>query len=75
VAVLMFAGGTVLFSDAASAAPDATIEFTLYEAGFIVDGSGGTGPSSSWPSDRWASRASRGSLTQRSCSLCTTAPA
>ena len=43
VAALMLAAGTLLFADAASAAPHGTIELELYKAGFIVGGSGGTG--------------------------------
>ena len=42
-AALIVAAGTVMFANLASAAPAATIEFTLYKAGFIVGGSGGTG--------------------------------
>ena len=33
----------MLFANLASAAPDGTIELTLYKAGFIVGGSGGSG--------------------------------
>ena len=40
---LVVAVGTMLFANLASAAPNATIEFTLYKAGFIVGGSGGSG--------------------------------
>jgi hypothetical protein len=40
---LRVAAGTLLFADLASAAPDGRIEFTLYKAGFIVGGSGGSG--------------------------------
>jgi len=42
-ATLIVAMGTMLFADAASAAPAATIQITLYKAGFIVGGAGGTG--------------------------------
>jgi len=42
-ATLIVAAGTLLFTDLASAAPAATIQFTLYKAGFIVGGSGGSG--------------------------------
>jgi hypothetical protein len=42
-ATLLVAAGTMLFANLASAAPSATIEFTLYKAGFIVGGSGGNG--------------------------------
>jgi len=43
VASVIVALGTMLFANQASAAPDATIQFTLYKAGFIVGGSGGKG--------------------------------
>ena len=43
LATLLFAAGTLLFAISAHAAPSGTIEFTLYKAGFIVGGSGGTG--------------------------------
>jgi lipid-binding SYLF domain-containing protein len=43
VATLIVAAGTMLFADLAIAAPDGTIQFTLYKAGFIVGGSGGSG--------------------------------
>ena len=42
-ATLILAAGTMLFADLASAAPSGTIAFTLYKAGFIVGGSGGSG--------------------------------
>jgi len=42
-ATLLVAAGTLLFAAPASAAADGNIEFTLYKAGFIVGGSGGTG--------------------------------
>ncbi len=42
-ATLIVAVGTMLFASAASAAPDGRIEITLYKAGFIVGGSGGSG--------------------------------
>jgi hypothetical protein len=42
-ATLIVAAGTLLFADIAAAAPDGTIQFTLYKAGFIVGGSGGKG--------------------------------
>jgi hypothetical protein len=42
-ATLIVAAGTLLFANLASAAPDGTIAFTLYKAGFIVGGSGGNG--------------------------------
>ena len=42
-ATLIVAAGTLLFANLASAAPDGTIELTLYKAGFIVGGSGGSG--------------------------------
>jgi ABC-type sugar transport system substrate-binding protein len=42
LAALMLAAGTLLFADAASAAPDGTIELELSKAGFIVGDSGGT---------------------------------
>ena len=42
-ATLIVAAGTMLFANLASAAPDGRIEFTLYKAGFIVGGSGGSG--------------------------------
>jgi hypothetical protein len=40
---LIVAAGTLLFANLASAAPSGTIDFMLYKAGFIVDGSGGNG--------------------------------
>ena len=43
LATLVVAAGTVLFASQAWAAPDGTIAFTLYKAGFVVGGSGGTG--------------------------------
>jgi len=42
-ATLIVAVGTMLFANMAAAAPDGTIQFTLYKAGFIVGGSGGNG--------------------------------
>ena len=42
-ATLIVAAGTMLFASLATAAPDGTIDLTLYKAGFIVGGSGGTG--------------------------------
>lgn len=42
-ATLILAAGTLLFANMASAAPSGTIAFTLYKAGFIVGGSGGSG--------------------------------
>jgi lipid-binding SYLF domain-containing protein len=42
-ATLLVAAGTLLFAVPASAAADGSIAFTLYKAGFIVGGSGGTG--------------------------------
>jgi hypothetical protein len=42
-AVLLIAAGTVMYANLAVAAPSGTIEFTLYKAGFIVGGSGGSG--------------------------------
>ena len=42
-ATLIVAAGTMLFASLATAAPDGTIELTLYKAGFIVGGSGGDG--------------------------------
>jgi len=42
-ATLLVAAGTMLFASLATAAPDGTIELTLYKAGFIVGGSGGDG--------------------------------
>ena len=42
-ATLLVAAGTMLFASLATAAPDGTIELTLYKAGFIVGGSGGEG--------------------------------
>jgi hypothetical protein len=41
--MLIVAAGTMLFASVATAAPDGTIELTLYKAGFIVGGSGGSG--------------------------------
>jgi hypothetical protein len=43
VATLIVAAGTMLFASMAMAAPDGTITLTLYKAGFIVGGSGGSG--------------------------------
>ena len=43
VATLIVALGTMLFANQAAAAPDGTIQFELYKAGFIVGGSGGKG--------------------------------
>lgn len=42
-ATLILAAGALLFANMASAAPSGTIAFTLYKAGFIVGGSGGSG--------------------------------
>jgi len=42
-ATLIVAASTLLFASLAMAAPAGTIEFTLYKAGFIVGGSGGSG--------------------------------
>jgi hypothetical protein len=42
-ATLIVAAGTMLFASLAMAAPDGTIALTLYKAGFIVGGSGGSG--------------------------------
>jgi lipid-binding SYLF domain-containing protein len=43
-ATLLVAAGAMLFANLAAAAPpDATIQFDLYKAGFVVGGSGGTG--------------------------------
>lgn len=42
-ATLIVAVGAMLFADLASAAPAGTIEITLYKAGFIVGGAGGSG--------------------------------
>jgi hypothetical protein len=42
-ATLIVAAGTMLFASLAAAAPDGTIDLTLYKAGFIVGGSGGSG--------------------------------
>jgi hypothetical protein len=42
-ATLILAAGTLLFANLAVAAPDGTIDLTLYKAGFIVGGSGGSG--------------------------------
>ena len=42
-ATLLIAAGTLLFANLAVAAPSGTIELTLYKAGFIVGGSGGSG--------------------------------
>jgi lipid-binding SYLF domain-containing protein len=42
-ATLIVAAGTMLFASLAAAAPDGTINLTLYKAGFIVGGSGGNG--------------------------------
>ena len=42
-ATLIVAAGTLLFANLAAAAPDGTIQITLYKAGFIVGGSGGNG--------------------------------
>jgi len=43
LATLMVAAGAVLFAGQSMAAPDGTVAFTLYKAGFIVGGSGGNG--------------------------------
>jgi hypothetical protein len=43
VATVILASGTLLFANLAVAAPDGTINLTLYKAGFIVGGSGGSG--------------------------------
>jgi hypothetical protein len=42
-AAVIVAAGTMLFASVATAAPDGTIALTLYKAGFIVGGSGGSG--------------------------------
>jgi hypothetical protein len=42
-ATLIVAAAALLFANVASAAPDGRIEFTIYKAGFIVGGSGGSG--------------------------------
>jgi hypothetical protein len=42
-ATAIVAAATLLFANFASAAPDGTIDLTLYKAGFIVGGSGGNG--------------------------------
>jgi lipid-binding SYLF domain-containing protein len=42
-ATLAVAAGALFFASLASAAPDATIELTLYKAGFVVGGAGGSG--------------------------------
>ena len=42
-ATVLIAAGTLLFANLAVAAPSGTIEFTLYKAGFIVGGAGGSG--------------------------------
>jgi hypothetical protein len=42
-ATLIVAAGTMLFASLAAAAPNGTIALTLYKAGFIVGGSGGSG--------------------------------
>jgi hypothetical protein len=42
-AALIVAAGTLLFANLASAAPAGTVDITLYKAGFIVGGSGGSG--------------------------------
>jgi len=42
-AALILAAGTVLLATQASKEPAGTIELTLYKAGFIVGGSGGSG--------------------------------
>jgi len=42
-ATLIVAAATLLFAAPASAAADGNIAFTLYKAGFVVGGSGGTG--------------------------------
>jgi hypothetical protein len=42
-AILIVAAGTLLSASTASTKPAGTIEFTLYKAGFIVGGSGGSG--------------------------------
>ena len=41
--LLVVAASALLFANLASAAPDGTIQFTLYKAGFVVGGSGGSG--------------------------------
>jgi lipid-binding SYLF domain-containing protein len=42
-ATVLIAAGTLLFANLAVAAPSGTIGLTLYKAGFIVGGSGGSG--------------------------------
>jgi len=42
-ATVIVAAATLVFANFASAAPDGTIDLTLYKAGFIVGGSGGNG--------------------------------
>jgi lipid-binding SYLF domain-containing protein len=42
-AAFIFAVATLTFANTASAAPSGTIDITLYKAGFIVGGSGGSG--------------------------------
>jgi len=42
-ATLIVAAAAMLFASLATAAPDGTIDLTLYKAGFIVGGSGGSG--------------------------------
>jgi hypothetical protein len=42
-AAVIVAATALLFANFASAAPDGTIALTLYKAGFVVGGSGGTG--------------------------------
>ena len=42
-ATVILAAATLVFANFASAAPDGTIDLTLYTAGFIVGGSGGNG--------------------------------
>ena len=42
-AIWLFAMSAMLFSSIAAAAPSGKVEFTLYKAGFIVGGSGGSG--------------------------------
>ena len=43
VAVMFLSVAALLLADVALAAPDGTVRITLYKAGFIVGGSGGTG--------------------------------
>ena len=42
-AALLIGAGTLMYANLAAAAPSGTIELTLYKAGFIVGGSGGSG--------------------------------